>query len=286
MSRSPWSTACAKPRPRPRSGATAPQHSSARSAATPRAGSSACSTSADTARSTASCRSCSTSCGRWCADEPGGARGHRRLDGLDAGLGAVSPHPVLASDVGRLPARPAQGARLPARARGAAMRALTLTQPWASLVVSGQKRIENRPWNPPTAMIGQRFAIHASRAIDLDTTYEIFISKIYGPVVSPYPTPRDFPLSAVVGVATLDKVFSGSWDAEAIERHAALFSFSTGEFLGPQQVRWFFGPVGFALRDARAIATPVPCKGALGFWTLPEDVERAVAAQLEEQHHG
>jgi hypothetical protein len=26
---------------------------------------------------------------------------------------------------------------------------------------------------------------------------------------------------------------------------------------------------------------PVPCKGALGLWRLPEDAEKAVSAQLE-----
>ena len=30
-----------------------------------------------------------------------------------------------------------------------------------------------------------------------------------------------------------------------------------------------------------ALREPVPCKGALGFWRLPEGVEKAVRAQLE-----
>ena len=48
----------------------------------------------------------------------------------------------------------------------------------------------------------------------------------------------------------------------------------------PEQARWFFGPYGLVLRDVRALATPVPCKGALGFWTLPTDVDASVAQQL------
>jgi hypothetical protein len=33
------------------------------------------------------------------------------------------------------------------------------------------------------------------------------------------------------------------------------------------------------LRDVRALATPVPCRGYQAFWTLPADV----AARVEEQ---
>lgn len=49
------------------------------------------------------------------------------------------------------------------------MRALTLTQPWAGLVASGIKRIENRP-RPMIRSedFDQPFAIHASREIDED----------------------------------------------------------------------------------------------------------------------
>jgi hypothetical protein len=36
------------------------------------------------------------------------------------------------------------------------------------------------------------------------------------------------------------------------------------------------------LADVRPLAEPVPCKGALGLWRLPEDVEKAVRTQLEE----
>lgn len=47
------------------------------------------------------------------------------------------------------------------------MRALTLTQPWAGLVASGIKLVENRPRKIIAQDdFGKRFAIHASREID------------------------------------------------------------------------------------------------------------------------
>lgn len=166
------------------------------------------------------------------------------------------------------------------------MRALTLTQPWAGLVASGIKLVENRP----RSMIkredfGKRFAIHASREID-QTVYER-IAEI-APELRP---DLKVPLlmrwtalsritSAVIAVATIDKVLDGGWDAESIAEHADALSFSNGDKLGPQQVRWFFGPVGYVLRDVVALPKPVPCRGWQGFWTLAPELERAVMEQL------
>ncbi|MGH9649939.1 MAG: hypothetical protein ACRD3I_05655, partial [Terriglobales bacterium] len=41
------------------------------------------------------------------------------------------------------------------------MKALTMWQPWASLIAAGLKDVENRPWAPPGKYIGQRIALHA-----------------------------------------------------------------------------------------------------------------------------
>lgn len=44
------------------------------------------------------------------------------------------------------------------------MKAITIKQPWASLVVYGIKDIENRTWPCPKKYIGKRVLIHASKA--------------------------------------------------------------------------------------------------------------------------
>ena len=43
------------------------------------------------------------------------------------------------------------------------MKALTIRQPWASLVTLGVKTIETRSWPAPKASIGQTIAIHAGK---------------------------------------------------------------------------------------------------------------------------
>ena len=42
------------------------------------------------------------------------------------------------------------------------MKAITIKQPWASLIIHGFKNIENRTWACPEKYIGHRVLIHAS----------------------------------------------------------------------------------------------------------------------------
>lgn len=41
------------------------------------------------------------------------------------------------------------------------MKALTIWQPWATLIMIGAKPYEFRSWKPPVSLVGQRLAIHA-----------------------------------------------------------------------------------------------------------------------------
>ena len=45
------------------------------------------------------------------------------------------------------------------------MYAITLHQPWASLVAQGVKTIETRSWPAPARLIGQTIAIHAGKRV-------------------------------------------------------------------------------------------------------------------------
>jgi hypothetical protein len=42
------------------------------------------------------------------------------------------------------------------------------------------------------------------------------------------------------------------------------------------------GQFHIELANVRPLADPVPCKGMLGLWRLPEDVEKLVRTQLGE----
>ena len=38
---------------------------------------------------------------------------------------------------------------------------------------------------------------------------------------------------------------------------------------------WFLGDYGFVLKNQRPVK-PIPCSGALSFWTLPPEIERKI----------
>lgn len=157
-------------------------------------------------------------------------------------------------------------------------RALTLTQPWAGLVASGIKPDENRPRHMiKREDFGEPFALHASREI-VDGVYarirelapELFRGPGNAEIRTELPWYRLSRITgAVIAVATIDDVH----DIRTLDGIAWLRS------LPPERARFVFGPIVYSLRDIQVIATPVPCKGALGFWTLPDDVADAVAKQ-------
>jgi hypothetical protein len=117
------------------------------------------------------------------------------------------------------------------------MRALTIKQPWASMIAAGHKTIENRSWRPPAGLVGQRIAIHAGAGWDEQGAR--WIRGTLGIDVR-----RDeLPASRVLCTAVIDRVIEASDDP------------------------WWRGPLGWVLRDVQAMEGPV-CKGRLSLWHL------------------
>jgi hypothetical protein len=142
------------------------------------------------------------------------------------------------------------------------MKCLSLFQPWADLVVSGKKIVELRTWawNGRTngmLMGGFRgeFLVHASSK----TSSAIRKS---GAVTG-----------AIIGKATVVDVVEYV-DLEDFladkERHLVDSYFSDWHFRRGRAA-------GFILRDALQFRKPIPFKGSLGFFEVPETVvKRAV----------
>jgi hypothetical protein len=112
------------------------------------------------------------------------------------------------------------------------MRALTVKQPWASLIASGEKRIENRSWRPPAELIGQRIAIHAGAS--WDKRGETFTAARKG----------ELPQGRVVCTAVIDRVVEASDD------------------------RFWIGPLGWVLRDVHPVDDAPEVRGGLSLWRL------------------
>jgi hypothetical protein len=141
------------------------------------------------------------------------------------------------------------------------MRALSVRQPWAWAICHG-KDVENR--SRGTRHRGL-LAIHASKSApfkaDLDDPRIIDAIAANGFRVDDPPSAQ----GAVVAVAEL----VGCHSDETEEPRT-----SCSPWAAQGQYHW-------GLRNVRPLADPVPCRGALGLWRLPEGVEKLVRAQLE-----
>jgi len=164
------------------------------------------------------------------------------------------------------------------------MRALSLWQPWATLIAIGAKRIETRKWKPPMERgCSLQLAIHAAACwtghqqriasqglfqrelarSGLDTTH---IKRIQEG--NPVPAAQCIPLGAIVAVA-----YVHGWEyTEAAEIFLTQEELAFGNY-APGRFAWLLG-------DVRPLAFPVACKGRQGIFTLPADVLKQVAAQL------
>lgn len=118
------------------------------------------------------------------------------------------------------------------------MKALSVLQPWAWLIVYGYKDIENRRW--ATNFRG-RFIVHAGKKWGPEQRDDLAYVRERYPEV---PTPDTFDLGGIVGAATL---------VDCVNNHKS---------------RWFMGDVGFVLENGKPCPF-VPWKGQLGFFHIP-----------------
>ena len=145
------------------------------------------------------------------------------------------------------------------------MRALSIQQPWAAAIAYGTKRAENRTWTVPRWVTGHAIAIHASKKPDISAR---------PPAGEAWPMERKMHLGAVIAIAKV----AGCHHSDECMLPASAVPPGVRAGCSPWAVR---GQFHIELADVHALAEPVPCKGALGLWRLPEDVEKAVRAQLE-----
>lgn len=76
--------------------------------------------------------------------------------------------------------------------------ALTLWQPWATLVAKGRKNIENRSWAPGSWVMGRRIAIHAGQSFDFGDG-----SRAEAPDFKPWPRPENCEAGAILATVRI-----------------------------------------------------------------------------------
>jgi hypothetical protein len=138
------------------------------------------------------------------------------------------------------------------------MKALSVRAPWWWAILHG-KPVENRDWS--TNFRG-RFYIHASKFWKIDEISDDWDDVKYMAAQDNIPMPipvgneasRDFTVAmreaggCIVGSAVI---------TDCVTKHPSAF---------------FQGKFGFLLADPIIFRTPIPFKGALGFFNVPDDV--------------
>ena len=122
------------------------------------------------------------------------------------------------------------------------MKALSLKQPFAELILQGRKKIELRKWN--TKFRGE-FLIHTSKKPDEKAMKEFGF--------------KDLPCGFIVGKATLIDV--KKYENEEVhkkDRKLHLANKSWGKF-------------GFVLENVKRVKS-IPAKGKLNFWEFENEI--------------
>ena len=125
------------------------------------------------------------------------------------------------------------------------MKAISIKQPWASLIAHGIKDIENRTWSCPKKYLGQRVLIHVSSSKRIRTwTFaqddvlrknpSIHYDCVYG----------GFPKGAIIGSVVI---------ADCVQNHPSVWA---------EKGVW-----NWVLKDAVLFDKPIrDVKGKLSFW--------------------
>lgn len=124
------------------------------------------------------------------------------------------------------------------------MKALSLKQPFAELILQGKKTIELRKWN--TSFRGE-FLIHSSKNPDSKSMKKFGFQNL--------------PCGFILGKATLIDVKKYENSEEHIkdkDKHLA----DSG-----------WGNYGFVLKTPKRLKNPVPANGKLNFWNFTEKID-------------
>lgn len=140
------------------------------------------------------------------------------------------------------------------------IRCLSYSQPWATTIVDGPKRAENRTW--PLKLRGESLwlGLHAAKRPDRDAVP--FVQK-HWPACPPA---TELPTSAVLAITRFSR-----W-----VRHEARGPRLFGE--DP----WSFGPYVGVIEQVVRLPAPMACRGSLGLWLPPIEIQRAMQDAIRE----
>ncbi|MFB5605115.1 MAG: ASCH domain-containing protein [Nitrosarchaeum sp.] len=120
------------------------------------------------------------------------------------------------------------------------MKCLSVSQPFADLIISGKKIIELRNWN--TNFRGE-FLVHAPLKIKINDAKRLKMNK-------------KFVTGAIIGKVELYDV----------KKYDSIKEINTDKKLHFASKNFHTKTFGFMLKNAKSLRIPIPCKGQLGFF--------------------
>ena len=136
------------------------------------------------------------------------------------------------------------------------LKAITIKQPWATLISLNEKKLETRSWQ--TKHRGA-IAIHAGKQIDVEACKDVEISKTlkkHGLGIT------DLPVGAVIAIANLAQCH------EVLEDHG-LNAKTTGGMVTNKEYAfgdYSEGRYAWELKDIKVLPIPIEIKGQQRLW--------------------
>lgn len=161
------------------------------------------------------------------------------------------------------------------------MKALSLLQPWASLVAVGAKQWETR--SRRTHYRGE-IAIHASARFDAELLSIACDGNFFLPALTRagIAVPSGVPLGSIIAVVEItDCIETVDWKRR-YDNQAWNFPHKDPDAKGREYLfgNYARGRFAWKMENLRRLAEPVPAKGSLGMWNVPADIEAKVRAQM------
>lgn len=142
------------------------------------------------------------------------------------------------------------------------MKAITIKQPWATLIALGLKQFETRSWQ--TKHRGP-IAIHAGKSVDKEA-YHDFANVLKAYEINSI---QELPTGAVIALARLDECHRVTTIEFEEETNMPIVNFECGSLICGDEYDygWYEkGRYAWQLSDVKPI-DPVPVKGQLSLWT-------------------
>ncbi|MBA9859260.1 ASCH domain-containing protein [Ralstonia insidiosa] len=157
------------------------------------------------------------------------------------------------------------------------MKAISIWQPHASLLMLGLKPYETRGWPIPRSILGTRVAIHAAKAdgdlreiagyvldhqagLGEDERMAAYVRAVSS---AGFSTLAEMPRGCILGSVVLSECVP----AQSAENHNNFGDFSPGRF-------------AWRASEPVLLPTPVPFRGMQGFFDVPSDLLTEVARRV------